>query len=82
MKFKTADGFTYDKNGVNILKLIVTQRVKFSKLSKERQERLKSIGFIVNACEEQWNANYRLAKNYCEYYGHAISLVWDSEGIM
>ena len=53
-----------------------------SKLVKERQERLKSIVFVVNACEEQWNANYRLAKNYCEYYGHAISLVWDSEGIM
>ena len=73
-----ADDFTYDKNCVNIRKWIVTQRVKFSKLVKERQERLKSIVFVVNACEEQWNVNYRLAKNY----GHAISLVWDSEGIM
>lgn len=34
------DGFAYDKKEIYLRKRVVTQRVKFSKLAKERQERL------------------------------------------
>lgn len=48
---------------------------KIFKISKRKTRTFKKYWLCSNACEEQWNANYRLAKNYREYYDHAISLV-------
>ena len=70
-KFKTSDGYTYDEKGTtNLGTWIVTQRQKFSSLSKEKQELLQSIGFVKKPLEEQWHKNYNLAKAYYEHYGN------------
>ena len=70
-RFKTNDGYTYDENGtVNLGKWIATQRNSFSKLSKEKQQLLQLIGFILNPLEVQWQKNYELAKRYYKHYGN------------
>ncbi len=70
--FKTKDGYTYDENGVTLGGWINTQRTRFSKLSPERQELLKSIGFVSNVLENQWKNNYNLAKKYYEHHGNSL----------
>ena len=69
--FKTCDGYTYDENGfVNLGAWIALQRYRFNGLSEQRQQLLKSIGFIFDVFEERWQKNYELVKNYYEHYGN------------
>ena len=70
-RFKTNNGYTYDENGtVNLGSWLQTQRKSFFNLSKEKQQLLQRIGFVLNHYEEQWNKNYELAKRYYEHYGN------------
>ncbi len=70
-RFKTNDGYTYDENGVlNLGMWITIQRRKYLSLSIEKQQLLKSIGFVLDPLEEQWQKNYESAKKYYEYYGN------------
>ncbi len=72
-RFKTNDGFTYNKNGtINLGRWISVQRSKFSDLSPERQQLLQVIGFALDAYEELWQKNYELAKLYYEHYGDLL----------
>lgn len=70
VKFKTSDGYTYDENGVKLGRWMREQRYLFSKLSPEKQELLKSIGFVLNTHKEVWLRNYELAKMYYEHHGN------------
>ncbi len=70
--FKTNDGYTYDENGSNLGTWIGTQRKYFSSLSKERQQLLESIGFIVSFSKDRWHKNYELAKAYYEHHGNLL----------
>ncbi len=70
--FKTIDGYTYDENGINLGSWINTQRQRFSSLSPDKQELLKSMGFVSNVPENQWKNNYELAKEYYEYHGNLL----------
>lgn len=70
VKFKTSDGYTYDENGVKLGRWMREQRYSFSKLSPEKQELLKSIGFVLNTHKEGWLRNYELAKMYYEHHGN------------
>lgn len=71
ISFKTNDGFTYDENGViNLGKWISNQRSVFSNLSKERQQLLNSIGFVIGVFDVKWLKNYELAKAYYEHFGN------------
>ncbi len=69
-KFKTNDGITFDENGKKLGQWIMRQRQNFDKLSKERQNLLLNIGFIVDPLEENWQNNYNLAKAYYNHYGN------------
>lgn len=70
VKFKTSDGYTYDENGIKLGTWMREQRYSFSKLSPEKQELLKSIGFVLNTRKEGWLRNYELAKMYYEHHGN------------
>lgn len=71
ISFKTNDGFTYDENGViNLGRWISNQRSVFSNLSKERQQLLNSIGFVIGVFDVKWLKNYELAKAYYEHFGN------------
>lgn len=70
VKFKTSDGYTYDENGIKLGTWMREQRYSFSKLSPEKQELLKSIGFVLNTHKEVWLRNYELAKMYYEHHGN------------
>lgn len=62
-RFKTNDGCNYDENGiVGLGHWIRNQRTQYFNLSEKRQQLLKSIGFVLNAIEEQWKKMYELAK--------------------
>ena len=72
-RFKTNDGCNYDENGVVRLgHWIRNQRAQYFYLSKERQQLLKSIGFVLNAFEEQWKKMYELAKIYYNQYENLL----------
>ena len=71
-KFKTTNGYEFAENGVSLGVWISDQRSNFKNLSKEKQEKLINIGFILNAKEEEWNKNYELAKIYFERYGNLL----------
>ena len=72
-RFKTNDGYTYDKNGNATLgNWIRTQRESFSSLSPKRQQLLQEIGFSRSILEDQWQKNYRLAKVYYEHNGNLL----------
>ncbi len=68
--FRTNDGFTYDENGIKLGTWISRQRMNFSDLSKEKQQLLQSMGFILNLRDKSWQKNYELAKNYYETHGN------------
>ncbi len=69
--FKTNDGYTYDENGLtNLGAWIVKQRMNFSRFSKERQQQLQDINFVLKPLEDQWQRNYKLAKAYYEHHGN------------
>ena len=68
--FKTTNGYLYDEIGANLGKWLSNQKINFFDLTKERQELLVSIGFTLNAYEEKWLINYRLAKKYFEHHGN------------
>ena len=70
VKFKTSDGYTYDENGIKLGTWMREQRYSFSKLSPEKQELLKSIGFVLNTRKEGWLRNYELVKMYYEHHGN------------
>ena len=70
VKFKTSDGYTYGENGIKLGTWMREQRYSFSKLSPEKQELLKSIGFVLNTRKEGWLRNYELAKMYYEHHGN------------
>lgn len=46
--FKTINGIIYDRNGVSLGVWIASQRRNFTNLSKEKQNMLLGIGFIIN----------------------------------
>lgn len=70
-RFKTNDGCNYDENGiVGLGHWIRNQRTQYFNLSEKRQQLLKSIGFVLNAIEEQWKKMYELAKIYYEHHGN------------
>ena len=69
--FKTNDGYTYDESGeVNLGVWISNQRRYFDNLSRERQQLLESIGFVLSVYEEKWYKKYEMAKAYYEHYGN------------
>lgn len=68
-RFKTSNGSTYDEEGISLGVWVVAQRVKYSKLSKERQQLLKSIGFVLNP-----RKNKKEITNVCENYNIDYSL--------
>ena len=70
--FKTTNGYEEDNNGVALGAWISRQRTNFESLSKERQEKLFSIGFVLDPLEEQWNHNYELAKRYYEKHRNLL----------
>ena len=68
-RFKTNDGCNYDENGiVGLGHWKRNQRTQYFNLSEKRQQLLKSIGFVLNAIEEQWKKMYELAKIYYNHY--------------
>lgn len=72
-RFKTNDGCNYDENGiVGLGHWIRNQRTQYFNLSEKRQQLLKSIGFVLNAIEEQWKKMYELAKIYYNYYENLL----------
>ena len=70
--FKTKNGYEEDNNGIALGAWISRQRTNFESLSKERQEKLFSIGFVLDPLEEQWNHNYELAKRYYEKHRNLL----------
>ena len=68
--FKTTDGYTEDPNGINLGHWISTQRSRLDKLSKERKQKLLTIGFTQNEYDFGWENNYNLAKTYYEQLGN------------
>ena len=72
--FKTKNGYTYDKNGVNLGNWVSYQRKNFSKLTPERQELLKSIDFIDKVNDNAWKNHYELAKTYYVHHGNLLIL--------
>ena len=72
--FKTTDGYTYDKDGLNLGNWIDAQRTKYktNKLPKERIEKLTLIKmrFERKKREEEWDKTYNLAKKYYDYHRH------------
>lgn len=72
-RFKTNDGCNYDENGiVGLGHWIRNQRTQYFNLSEKRQQLLKSIGFVLNAIEEQWKKMYELAKIYYNHYENLL----------
>ncbi|MBR4617811.1 MAG: Helicase associated domain protein [Bacilli bacterium] len=72
-RFKTNNGYIHEENGlVNLGHWINHQRAQYSNLSQERQQLLKSIGFVLDAIEEQWKKMYELAKIYYNHYGNLL----------
>ena len=69
--FKTKNGYERAHDGVSLGRWLMGQKNKFNKLSKEKQEKLLSIGFVLNVHEEEWLTNYKLA---CIYYKHHDNL--------
>ena len=71
-KFKTSNGYEYDKNGKALGKWIYTQRTSFAKgtIPEDRKELLERIGmrFETNKLEIEWQKMYELAKSYYEHY--------------
>ena len=68
--FKTTDGYTEDPDGINLGHWISTQRSRLDKLSKERKQKLLTIGFTQNEYDFGWENNYNLAKTYYEQLGN------------
>jgi len=69
--FKTKDGITEDKDGVGLGIWIRNQRKNYDKLSNEKKQLLKEIGFELKPLENQWQKMYNLALNYFNHYGHS-----------
>lgn len=78
LRFKTINGYEFDKNGVGLGRWLQIQRQIYNKkatngsLSEEKVEKLKSIGMdmIYDYNITLWNKNYNLAKVYYEHYGN------------
>ena len=70
--FKTTNGYDYDNQGFNLGRWIHTQRKKWKKgiLSKDREEKLFTLGMKFDAYEDKWQEMYELAKKYFEHYGN------------
>ena len=71
-RFKTNDGYTQDENGIKLGQWLDSQRQSFSKLSKDRQQLLQSIGFVISVFDDRWQKNFELAKIYYEHYGNLL----------
>ena len=67
-RFKTSDGITYDKKGVNLGYWISMQRFWYNKMVPQRKEKLEKIGFIKNTLVYNWPKSYELVKKYFDYY--------------
>ena len=69
--FKTQDGISYDEYGFALGEWILTQRSAFKKseLSKERIDKLNSIGMIWY-CKKSFRESFELAKIFYEKNGH------------
>ncbi len=70
-EFKTINGFEYDESGINLYNWIAVQKGNFEKMSTERQQILKQIGFVANTFDVQWQTMYELAKKYYEHCGNS-----------
>lgn len=70
--YKTKNGYEPDNDGTSLGRWLMGQKNKFKKLPKEKQDKLLSIGFVLNVHEEEWLSNYKLA---CLYYGHHKNLM-------
>ena len=71
-RFKTNDGYTYDENGIKLGQWLDSQRQSFSKLSKDRQQLLQSIGFVLSFYNDSWQKNFELAKIYYNHHGDLL----------
>ena len=72
VKFKTANGYEYDKNGVALGNWISFQRKNFGNLTEEKINLLNKIGMRWDKIDKmpQWMGKYNLAKAYYEHYGN------------
>lgn len=84
IKFKTKNGYEYDKDGYALGSWISRQRIAYSNIELEKDKKkqqiapltenkielLESIGMVFNVYEYLWNKMYNLAKKYYEYYGN------------
>ena len=70
ISFKTINGKNFDKNGINLGVWLHSQRTNFTKMSRERQDKLLNIGLQINLFEDVWNEKYNLAKSYYEHHGN------------
>ncbi len=68
--FKTLNGITYNKDGINLIDFINSIRMSYKnhKLSKERINKLINIHFPFNDIKYNWDYMYDLASNY--YFAH------------
>lgn len=70
--FKTSNGYDPDINGISLGRWLMKQKNKFNKISKEKQDKLLSIGFVINVHEEEWLNNYKLACIYYKCHGNLM----------
>ncbi len=79
--FKTKNGYTYNKDGLNLGRWIQNQRQKYcgnlnGKLFSQQIDLLNEIGMVWYVKENEetvnniWMDKYKLAKKYYEYYGN------------
>ena len=69
-KFKTINGYEYDKNGIDLGTWCSNQRQKRYNPEEERRKKLEAIEFRfeTNKDELEWNKNYQLALIYYQHY--------------